>query len=366
MHTHRKNWLPPFCPNPNCPFHKGLNTNWKFKRAGYYKRHSPPFRIQRFTCLHCNRSFSSQTFSTSYWQKLPLLDSLILLKTVGCMSNRQIARDLNVAPSTVDRHVQRLGRHCLLFHSLMMENSPDFSQIVADGFESFEFSQYFPFHHNLAVEKGSDFFIYFNDSPLRRKGRMTPFQKKRRQELEEQLGRPDPKAIEKGMIELITEVLGSTPVATLYTDDHPAYRRALKRIRGRIRHDVTPGSAHRDQDNSLWEVNLLDLLIRHSSSNHKRETIAWSKRRQGSAERLAIFLVWRNYMKGRREKERGSPTPAMAVGLTDRRLAVEDILNGRIFRTRMELPVSWGMYYDRKVETRALARNREHDLSYAY
>jgi len=54
------------------------------------------------------------------------------------------------------------------------------------------------------------------------------------------------------------------------------------------------------------------------------------------------------------------------VGLTDRRLAVEDILNVRIFRTRMELPVSWGMYYDRKVETRALERNLEHDLSYAY
>jgi hypothetical protein len=43
-------------------------------------------------------------------------------------------------------------------------------------------------------------------------------------------------------------------------------------------------------------------LIRHCQSGHKRETIAFAKRRAASAERLAIFVVWRNYMKGRREK----------------------------------------------------------------
>ena len=36
-----------------------------------------------------------------------------------------------------------------------------------------------------------------------------------------------------------------------------------------------------------------------------------------SAERLAILLVWRNYMKGRREKVRGSPTPAMEREMMD-------------------------------------------------
>lgn len=282
------------------------------------------------------------------------------------MANRQIARDLGVSPSTVDRHVARLGRHCLLFHQQMMETAEPPSLLVVDGFESFEYSQYFPIHHHVAVEKDTDFFVYFTDSPLRRKGKMTEYQAKKRAVLEENLGRPDPGAIAQDMAELIVVSLKSIKVATIFSDDHPAYRRSIRNSGARIKHEITPGKAHRDKNNSLWEVNLLDLLIRHSSSNHKRETIAWSKRRQASAERLAIFLVWRNYMKGRREKERGSPTPGMAKGVTTKRLDVLDVLKFRIFRSHIELPPRWGKYYDRKIITIALQKNRIHDLSYAY
>jgi hypothetical protein len=81
---------------------------------------------------------------------------------------------------------------------------------------------------------------------------------------------------------------------------------------------------------------------------------------------LAIFLVWRNYMKGRREKQRGSPTPAMVRGMVLRPLEVGEVLERRIFRTRMELPARWAAYYDRAVQTPALGVNRRHELSYAY
>ena len=282
------------------------------------------------------------------------------------MANRQIARDLGVSPSTVDRHVSRLGRHCLLFHQQQMLDTKPPTEIVVDGFESFEFSQYYPIHHHVAVEKETDFFIYFTDSPLRRKGRMTAHQKRRRVELEKKYGRPDPKAIEKDMKEVIEIALGKTSSASVFSDDHPAYPRAIKGINCKIYQEITPGSNHRDQDNSLWPVNLLDLLIRHCSSNHKRETIAWSKRRQASAERLAILLVWRNYLKGRREKKRGSPTPAMVKGIFDHRLSVNELLGERIFRARVELPNRWSKYYSREVETRPLGKNLKHELSYAF
>ena len=57
-------------------------------------------------------------------------------------------------------------------------------------------------------------------------------------------------------------------------------------------------------------------------------------------------------MKGRREKVRGSPTPAMARGMIDRPLNAEDILRERIFRTRQDLPDRWARYYAGKVVTR--------------
>jgi transposase-like protein len=361
-----RSWAPPFCPNPNCKHHNNSGEPWPFKKIGFYRRLTAPHRIQRFTCKTCKQSFSTQTFSTTYWQKIPHLDAQIIMKTIGCMANRQLAKDLKVNQETINRHIARLGRHCMLFHQQMMQGSSPVHEIVVDGFESFEFSQYFPIHHHMAVEKDTDFIIYFTDSELRRKGRMTKVQKKRRAKLEKELGRPDPRAIEKDMRELLEVTLQDQSAATVYSDDHPAYKRSLKGLTTRIDHRVTPGKAHRDQNNSMWEINLLDLLIRHCSANHKRETIAWSKRRQASVERLAILLVWRNYMKGRREKVRGSPTPAMERGMMDRPLEIEELLRKRLFRTRCELPPAWSDYYDRKVETRALKCNRRHELKMAY
>ncbi len=325
----------------------------------------PPYRIQRFRCLHCQRSFSSQTFSTTYWLKRPDILPQLFMKTIGAMANRQIARDLEVAPNTVDRQLGRLGRHCLLFHRKVASGSPVQGPLIIDGFETFEYSQYFPFHHNLAVEADTGFFVYFTDSELRRKGRMRPEQKCRRERLEEDWGRPDPKAVEKGIRELLEDVLDGREDVELRRDDHPAYTRAIRKIGCKVQEQITPSTERRDANNPLFEVNLLDLLIRHSSANHRRETIAWSKRRQRSSERLAILLVWRNYVKRRWEKG-ARETPAMLKGLAKQPLRVGEILRERLFPGKVSLPERWRQYYWSQVFTRALPSNRCHDLRFAF
>jgi len=342
-----------------------LVEGWRYKKSGFFVRHCAPHCIQRYQCKSCRRNFSTQTFSTTYWQKLPGLDQRIFMKAVGGMANRQIARDLRVSSKTIDDRISHMGRHCMLFHWEQMQSAAPVKELVVDGFESFELSQYHPIHHHLAVEKGSDFLVYFTDSELRRKGRMTPRQKKKRCQLELQFGRPDPQAIRKDMTELLRVSLRGQKRAKVYSDDHRSYPPAIARIACEITHDITSSKARRTCSNPLWEVNLLDLLIRHSNANHKRETIAWSKRRQASAERLAMTLLWRNNMKGRREKVRGSPTPAMARGMADRAYVVEDILGERIFRDHVALPPRWSQYYERTVKTRALVRHRYHTLKYA-
>ncbi len=360
-----KGWQPPFCPNEKCKFHSHLKARWGYKRYGSYIRKTDNRRIQRFKCLSCGRTFSTQTFSTTYWQKKPFIDAMIFSRLVNGMCNRQIARDIGVDPTTIDRKISRLGRHCLLFLTVMGQNGPTARQIVYDGLETFELSQYYQFHHNIAVEKGTDFILFFNDSELRRKGRMTKVQKRRRAELEELHGRPDPRAIEKATKEVLSEVIPPQGMVTFYTDDHPQYRKPIRRYGNRIRHEVTPGRAHRDRNNNLWESNLTDLFIRHSGRNHARETIAWSKRRQSSTEHLAIFAVWRNYILGRRQKNRRSPTPAMERGMLDHRLRIEDVLECRLFPGQVELAESWRRYYRRDVVTRALPQERRHRLGYA-
>jgi transposase-like protein len=356
---------PPHCPNAKCQFHGQLHAGWRFKRIGTFERQAAPHCIQRFLCLHCHRSFSTQTFSTTYWLKRPDVLPQLLTKTNGCMANRQIARDLRVAPSTIDGQLARLGRHCLLYHAERMTTAVPVSRVAIDGFVTFEHSQFWPFHHHLAVEPESDFIVYFTDSEVRRSGSMTPAQKRKRERLETALGRPDPKAVYKDVKHLLEVVAGSQPHLTILSDEHRTYPQAIKSLGCAVTHLVTSSKERRDAGNQLFPVNLADLLLRHSSANHKRETIAWSKRRQASAERLAIFLVWRNYMKSRREKRPRGPTPAEVRGIVDHRVTVEELLEQRIFVSRTSLPARWVDYYWREIETRALPQQRRHALSYA-
>jgi hypothetical protein len=111
---------------------------------------------------------------------------------------------------------------------------------------------------------------------------------------------------------------------TLRSDDHRAYPRAFRGLNCLIHHLITPSTERRDADNQLFEINLLDLIFRHGQANHKRETIAASKRRQGSSERMVILL------------------------------------------TRIALPERWAEYYERLVITPVLGRNRRHELKYAF
>jgi hypothetical protein len=105
-------------------------------------------------------------------------------------------------------------------------------------------------------------------------------------------------------------------------------------------------------------------LIRHSSANHKRETIAFSKRRQSAIERLWVFVVWRNWMKPFSERKRDA-TPAMRLGVAGRPISAEELLRQRYFVTRARLPQRWRDYYWRKTHTRAIPSCAVHHRRYA-
>ena len=277
-----------------------------------------------------------------------------------------IARELGVSHTTVMRMSERLGRHSLLFLWRDVERLQLTEPVAIDGFESFAHSQYYPCHFHLAVGARSHFTYAFTDSELRRKGSMTEAQKRRRTELEERHGRPDPKSIEKEICELLR--LLPKPegnVLEILSDEHPAYPRAIRRSQLAVKHDVTPSRAERTKDNPLFPVNLVDMLIRHCSGNHKRETIAFSKTRQNGVERLAIFAVWRNYAKWFSENRPGV-TPAMALGLRARKLSIKDIFETRLFFWKARLAARWEVYYRRLVRTGPRGTSRIHDLRLAF
>ena len=359
---------PPFCPNRACEFH--LNTKgWPYKRAGLFSRIQPPRRIQRYQCLSCRRCFSSQTFRSTYWLKRPDLLSPVLLGEVACSGHRQMARAHRVSHSTIQRLAEHLGRHCLLFHERFRDRARSQApteELVLDGLGSFAGGQYWPLELNHLIGAGSSFSHDFTVTEKRRSGKMRDIQRRRRKKYEEELGRPDPSALKCDTRNLLESALPSHQQIELRSDEKTEYIWALKRLPNhKINQTTTHSKRPRTPSNPLFPINAHHMLVRHSAANHKRETIAFSKRLQSAIYRHAIFQTWRNYVKNASERHPGE-TPAQRLGVVARQLEVSDLLKERIFPSHVKLNSRLENYYGGRIPSRFCRNERSHSLRYAY
>ena len=364
MNVHDAPFVPPHCPRSDCAYHH-CATGWHWVRFGSYHRRAAPQRIPRFRCGHCGHTFSSQSFSTTYWLRRPDVLPAIAFRLLACSGYRQVAREARCCPTTVMRQACRLGRHALLWLWQHRPRTPIAEPLVIDGFESFAFSQYHPLYLNLVVGAQSHDLYAFTHTLLRRKGRMTARQKRRRARLEAEHGRPDPRGIERGTLAALQLAVPTPQALVVRSDEHEDYPRALRRLRGyAVTHERTSSRLARTSGNPLFPVNLWDLLERHSSANHKRETIAFSKRHQSVVERTAWLAVWMNFGKPFSERH-GGPSRAMRAGLEERRIPVREILQRRLFPARVGLPQPWAAYYRGEVRTNRIPNERRHTLTLA-
>ena len=357
-------FTPPHCPRGDCRYH-ACADGWRWVRHGCYQRAAAPQRIQRFRCGHCGHTFSTQSFSPTYWLKRPEVLEPVCHRLLACSGYRQIAREARCCATTVMRHAARLGRHALLWLHQHRPSGPVAEPLVIDGFESFAFSQYHPLHLNLVVGADSHYVYAFTHCELRRKGSMKACQKRRRAQLEARYGRPDPRGIEKAMAAALSLAVPEPQALLVRSDEHDDYPRALRHLRGcAVEHQRTSSKAARTSGNPLFPVNRLDLLLRHNGANHKRETIAFSKRHQSVVERAALLVLWQNFAKQFSERH-GGGTPAMRLGLSERRVSLQEILKRRLFPERVRLPQLWAQYYRRDVITRRIVNERRHRLKLA-
>ena len=363
-----QSFVPRRCPNLECD---SARSGFEWIHWGWHVRKKAPHRVRRFRCCTCERTFSTQTFRFTYWQKCPELDSRVRISGLSCSANRQIASIVGCNKQTVAHKLERLGRQSLRFQhrELRTRATRLKGSLLFDGLGSFEQSQFFPYWLNVAVHAESSFALAFTDSPLRRSGTMTRRQRHQREALEARLGRPPRSSIIDGTAELLESVrpyLDETIV--LRSDEHPAYPIAIRRAGlGHLPHRVTSGRDPRTPWNPLFEVNLSDLILRHTGSHLKRETIAFSRRRQAALEKAAMWAVHRNFMQPRRARwKRTDPTPAMLVGVARKRLTFEEIYGERIFPDEAILPPALRRQEKREIRTAALeGRDRLHLKRYA-
>ena len=339
---------PPHCPRAECSDHRVSGRWTAYKRDGFMTRKRRPQRVRQFRCLTCGRRFIKDAFATTYYLKRPeLLLPAAQMLVSGC-AHRQIARTLGCAPSTITRLSRRLGDHAQLFLKRLLEQLGSIEEpVVFDHFETFVRSQQERLAIGTAVGQRS-WFVYALSGAgyLRMKGRSRKKRALKR----------DPMPVARGEVARSTrETLGQlrnlAPAGLdLVSDDHPAYRSAVRSLSRSIpatsppiRHTVfanpdrTPGSdrnAAWARDRAMFAVDLLHRIWRHSQAHHRRETIAFGRQRAMVLGRAALFAVWRNVVKLITERRPTQLTPAMQVGITSKRWTWGDVFAERLFAMR--------------------------------
>jgi hypothetical protein len=333
-------FVPPHCPWSSCPSH--ADGGFRFRRHGVFIRRCDRRVVPRFRCLCCRRTCSLQTFAFSYYLKRSELAEPVAAGLLAGSAHRQLARSLGCAPSSVTRLSARLGRHALLLLARGLDRLPALSEpIVYDDFETFFVSQDLPCGLGTAVGQESWFVYGLEHAPHRRAGR--------------------PKS-------------SATRPLVLVTDDHPAYRSALRDHPGRppVIHRIFPNPSRRPspqarrRDREMFPVDLLHSLLRHSLAHHRRETIAFGRRLNALLERGFLSAVWRNWIKGRSERRPDPTTPAMRLGLAREPWNWSRLLAKRLFPWRVPLPRPWVAVYRREILTPEIGPNCRHRLVRAF
>jgi hypothetical protein len=296
---------PLFCPNPDCSLHltPPAHRAWYCRDGHYQSRlHGP---VQRYRCRQCGIHFSSQTFSLDYGVKRRLPYHRIFSLLISSSGIRDIGRILKASPTCITNRLSRLARQALAVHADLLSELLLTEDLVADGFESFAVSQYFPNNIQVLLGKKSQFWIFSDYAHLRRKGRMTDRQRLRNEVLQKLFicGRVTTyESFEElvRMVLLLLEQSGKTQV-TLYTDKHKSYARVIENLRpldhARIMHRRSSSSLPRTVANDLFSVNYIDREIRKDLAEHTRETVQFARNVVNQMERLAIYRAYHNYIK---------------------------------------------------------------------
>lgn len=325
---------PPFCPNPACDYHTGEphHHRWFIKRGTHPNSRIGP--VQRFQCRRCKRTFSRRTFSV-HFATHHLIDLKRLVLAVNASAGiRDVARWFCVSEKVILNRISRVARQAIAVHGQLRSMMQLQEDLVADGIESFVGSQYWPNAFTILVGAHSQYFYSVDYAQMRRKGRMTHDQRRRRDALNRRVALAAGQT-ERSFARILSEVgylwlqPPSKQTLVLTTDCHKSYRRVIDcdrqliRLRdaGRFVHRRIESSRPRTRKNPLFSVNYFDREIRKDQACHVRETVQYSRDVNNAMERMWLYGVFHNCFKRRRINGTDPRTHAESTGVPGKALS---------------------------------------------
>jgi transposase-like protein len=265
-------------------------------RGGYFYRKSDSKKIQRFRCLVCKSWFSMATFSDCFQQNKRHKNHLVRDLFCSSVSQRDIAKALNLNRTTVARKLKFLAVRARLRSEIRNLEEPKAQIIEFDDLETMEHSKLKPLSVTLAVEFGSRRILGFEVSQMAARGPMAS------KSVEKYGRRTDQRY--RGRVQLLMRLQKLVePDALIKSDSNPYYPDVVKKFFPRAVHQtflsrraaVTgQGELKVGRFDPLFSLNHTFAMFRARVNRLVRKTWCTTKKRERLADHLAIYCDFHN------------------------------------------------------------------------
>jgi transposase-like protein len=243
---------PPCCPLPACPSRSG-RSRFTWHHRGTFRRKCDGRAVQRFTCLACRRSFSTQTFRLDYRLKQPRLHLALFDEFVSKVTMRQSARLRGASRKTIAHRLELLGRHGEQFHRHMLATArrrgPLEGTFQLDELETYETDRRLqPVTVPVLIERRTYFVLHTAVAPLPARGGLSPLHRERKRAREEEHGkrRSGSRKVVRESFEVLRHAVDEHALVAVQTDRKKSYVSILRALFGeRLWHARTSSKARR-------------------------------------------------------------------------------------------------------------------------
>ena len=322
--------VPPFCPHADCIYHRDPTRRFCV-RWGSYQPQCRSTPVQRFRCLGCRRTFSSQTFRHDYYDRRPHDNlGLFQLLTSG-VGYRQAGRLLHLGVYAAQRKARKIARTCQHLHANLSTRMPGPRTYLLDEEETFEQASIRTLTMPVLIEAESWFVVATAVGAIRRMAQPGTARRRWQERDEQRHGRrPDTsrQCVERVLRELDQRLQGGPLV--LQTDAKASYATLARQVFGRrVQHERTSSKLPRTTANPLFAINTTLAMSRDNCGRLRRRSWLVSKKGECLEAHMALFMVYRNYVRRRFNRDPEGVTPAVTLKLLPRNLDGSEVLAWR-------------------------------------
>ena len=199
-----------------------------------------------------------------------------------------------------------------------------------DEEETYEGTSIRPLTMPVVIEKETWFVVASSVGSIRR---LAPpgSPRRRRQELDElrRGRRPDEsrRCVREVLSSLRARIRGGLG---LLTDRKASYAKIARDLFGdRVSHPTTISTRRRDTRNPLFPINTTMAMTRDNCGRLRRRSWLVTRRAARLQDQMAIFTVYRNYVRRRFNRDDPDQTPACLLGLLPRNLRFAEVCRWR-------------------------------------